>query len=156
MLCILWRCQVVSAPLGYFVASLRPSASLRVLNYLPNFSMIDIFVFGSNLRGIHGAGAAKFAREHHGAILGRGTGLQGTSYAIPTKYDPYKVMPLVEINEYVKVFLEFAKKNPEYNFNVTAIGCGLAGYDPKQIAPMFKDHSENVHLDERFENVLRA
>lgn len=114
-----------------------------------------IFVFGSNLRGVHGAGAAKYAAENHNAIWGQGEGLQGTSYAIPTKDENIKTLPLHRIEIYVQRFLEFAKQHPELQFNVTAIGCGLAGYKPEQIAPMFKEFPVNCTLPEVFIEVLR-
>lgn len=109
---------------------------------------MDIFVFGSNLSGIHGAGAAKFARENHGAILGKGTGLQGNSYAIPTKDWQIKTLPLSNIKPFVDEFLVFASQHPEMRFNVTRIGCGLAGYTDKDIAPMFRGAPENCTLPE--------
>ena len=104
--------------------------------------MTSIFVFGSNLGGRHGKGAALHALHNFGAIYGQGAGLQGQSYAIPTKDARLKVLSLSEIDVYVKQFLKFAalsqlKKSDMY-FTVTAIGCGLAGYKPKDIAPMFK------------------
>jgi len=112
----------------------------------------NIFVFGSNLAGRHGAGAAKYAREKHGAIYGQGEGLQGTSYAIPTKDENIKTLPLTEIEKHVNVFLMFAKEHPELNFVVTPIGCGLAGYKYHQIAPFFKDALaiKNIHLPDEF------
>lgn len=116
--------------------------------------MREIFVFGSNLAGRHGAGAALHARKEHGAIYGHGRGLQGNSYAIPTKDHNVKTLPLNEIKFYVNTFLLFAKENPDMIFNVTAIGCGLAGYKPYDIAPMFKDHTENVRLPKEFQEVL--
>lgn len=115
-----------------------------------NITKKEIFVFGSNLAGRHGKGAALFARQKHGAILGIGVGLQGNSYAIPTKDERLNVLPLTVINKYVTIFLEFAKENTTYTFNVSAIGCGLAGYKPEQIAPMFKNCSENINLPPEF------
>lgn len=112
--------------------------------------MSDIFVFGSNLQGIHGAGAALHAKRYFGAKSGCGKGRMGSSYAIPTKSSPYKSLPLEKIEVYVKEFIEYAKQNYWESFNVTAIGCGLAGYTPKQIAPMFKYISENVNLPDEF------
>jgi aldehyde:ferredoxin oxidoreductase len=97
-----------------------------------------IFVFGSNLAGRHGAGAALYARKYKGAVYGQGVGLQGQSYAIPTKDKWVQTLPLNEINEYVQEFIKFAADHPELKFELTAIGCGLAGYSPKDIAPMFK------------------
>lgn len=105
-----------------------------------------IFVFGSNLAGRHGAGAALFARKNHGAIYGRGVGLQGNSFAIPTKDKSITTLPLPRIREYVDAFIVFAKANPLMEFEVTRIGCGLAGYTDSDIAPMFKDAPKNCTL----------
>lgn len=105
-----------------------------------------IFVFGSNLAGRHGKGAALCAYRQHGAIYGRGVGLQRDSYAIPTKGLKLEVLPLGEIAEHVRVFLAFASNNPQLVFNVTKIGCGLAGYKEEQIAPMFQDAPINCIL----------
>lgn len=111
---------------------------------------MNIFVFGSNLAGRHGKGAALYAVKHHGAVYGQGVGLQGRSYAIPTKDTNLKQLPLKLINRYVNEFLEFAVHYPEMIFQVTAIGCGLAGYSPEQISPMFIDVPENVQLPVEF------
>jgi hypothetical protein len=97
-----------------------------------------IFVFGSNLAGRHGKGAALFAKQFHGAIYGVGEGLQGNSYAIPTKDAKLRSRPLPDISFSVLEFLNFATNHPKLTFQVTAIGCGLAGYSPEQIAPMFQ------------------
>jgi len=110
----------------------------------------EIFVFGSNRAGRHGAGAALYARENHGAIYGQGVGLQGSSYGIPTKGYNMEVLSLDEIADYVEVFLDFAQDHPEMTFHVTAIGCGLAGYKPRHIAPMFKDAPANCKLPLEF------
>ena len=112
--------------------------------------MIEIFVFGSNLSGRHGKGAALFARQYHGAIYGQGVGLQGNSYAIPTKDEKLNTLPLHTISKYVMEFLNFAEENPNLKFIVTPIGCGLAGYAPEQIAPMFRNIPQNVELPEEF------
>jgi len=109
----------------------------------------EIFVFGSNLAGRHGKGAALFARQHHGAIYGQGEGLQGTSYAIPTKGfaargEPMPVLPIARIRVHVLRFILFARRNPEMTFRLTTIGCGLAGYTPEQIAPLFANAPSNV------------
>lgn len=105
-----------------------------------------VFVFGSNLAGVHGAGAALFARRYRGAILGQGVGLQGNSYAIPTKDENIETLPLERIKPYIDEFILFAKKNPEMTFEVTRIGCGLAGYTDTDIGPMFKGAPENCRL----------
>ena len=112
--------------------------------------MTEIFVFGSNLAGRHGKGAALFARKHHGAIYGQGEGLQGTSYAIPTKDEHLRTLPLYVICDYVDQFVQFAEAHQELTFNVTPIGCGLAGYTPEQIAPFFEQVTQNVRLPEVF------
>lgn len=114
----------------------------------------EIFVFGSNESGIHGAGAAKLAYDKFGAIWRQGVGLQGKTYAIPTKDYGIKTLDLDEINDYVKEFILFAKQNTNFTFLVTQIGCGLAGYSANEIAPMFRDSPENVILPLEFHNVL--
>lgn len=113
-----------------------------------------IFVFGSNLAGRHGKGAALAAKEQYGAIYGQGIGRQGESYAIPTKDENLCVLPLEEIQIYVDRFLEYARTHPELVFELTPIGCGLAGYSAEEIAPMFKDAPDNVIRPLEFESVL--
>ena len=105
-----------------------------------------IFVFGSNLAGRHGKGAALHALKHHGAIYHCGRGIQGRSYGIPTKDLNIRTLPLEQIKANVEEFIEFARKRSDLTFNVTRIGCGLAGYKDQQIAPMFKDAPANCHL----------
>ena len=114
----------------------------------------EIFVFGSNLLGHHGAGAALQARIHFGAEYGIGVGMTGQCYAIPTKDRNIETLPINKIKHYVDDFLQYAKDHPELMFLVTAIGCGLAGYSPEDIAPLFKNHTENVVLPKIFDNVL--
>jgi len=118
----------------------------RITDLGPN----EIFVFGSNEAGIHGAGAAKLARERFGAVLGEAFGLYGQSFAIPTKDENIKTLPLHNISQYVQAFLIVANKRKNLNFFVTEIGCGLAGYSIKDIAPMFKQAPDNVILPKRF------
>lgn len=118
--------------------------------------MNEIFVFGSNLAGRHGKGAALFAKKHHGAILGCGEGLQGQSYGIPTKNENLRTLTMICIKEHVELFKEFAAEHQELTFNVTAIGCGLAGYKPEQIAPFFKDSPSNCNLPFSFLCVLKG
>ncbi len=105
-----------------------------------------IFVFGSNEAGIHGAGAAKWAERNAGAIRGRGHGRHGMSYAIPTKDRNIKTLPLESIEYYIKVFLDFASSNKHLQFDLTPIGCGLAGYKQEQIKPLFENKPSNVHF----------
>jgi len=105
-----------------------------------------IFVFGSNLAGRHGKGAALCAVQEHGAIYGMGVGRQGNSYAIPTKDANLKTLSLTQIRMYVFEFLSYAIDNPELQFNVTRVGCGLAGYTDSDIAPMFLHAPKNCIL----------
>lgn len=109
---------------------------------------MKIFVFGSNLAGRHGAGAALDARRYHGAVYGCGEGLQGNAYAIPTKDRELKPRSLEEIKASVETFLTFARDVEEIGmqFQVTRIGCGLAGFSDAQIAPMFEDAPMNCEL----------
>ena len=106
----------------------------------------QVFVFGSNRLGIHRRGAAKDAMNMYGAVYGVGEGMQGQSYAIPTKATPWKSLPLDDIQLHVERFLEYAKTHPDQLFYITRIGCGLAGYADKDIAPFFKDTPDNCEL----------
>jgi len=113
-----------------------------------------IFVFGSNLAGLHGAGAAADAVKEHGAVYGQGIGLQGNSYAIPTKDEKIRSLPLVRIFDHVRDFVLFAEQHPELEFAVTRIGCGLAGYTDRQIAPMFVGAPGNCKLPEGWRELV--
>ena len=119
----------------------------------------QIFVFGSNLAGRHGKGAALDARKHYGAIYGQGEGLQGRSYAIPTKgispgyKQPMPVLPLHQIEWHVIRFIAFARSRPDLLFNVTRIGCGEAGYKDEQIGPMFFDAPSNCILPSEWQRM---
>ena len=93
----------------------------------------EIFVFGSNLRGMHGGGAAYAAYRKFGAVMGQGVGLQGQSYAIPTLQGGVET-----IRPYVDEFIAFAKAHPELTFLVTRIGCGIAGFTDDEISPLFE------------------
>ncbi len=112
-----------------------------------------IFVFGSNEAGVHGAGAAAYARMNRGAKYGVGRGLCGQSYAIPTKNRNINTRSLDEIAVDVDVFKRFAADHPDQVFQVTAIGCGLAGYQPESIAPMFADAPENCLMPPEWAHV---
>lgn len=113
-----------------------------------------VFVFGSNLAGRHGAGAAKWAVQNRGAIYGQGEGLQGNSYGIPTKDERIKTLPLKEIKVHVDRFLAIARSRPDLEFQLTPIGCGLAGYKHEQIAPMFDGAPANVRMPDEFKRAL--
>jgi len=110
-----------------------------------------IFVFGSNTEGRHGIGAAKFAVEHYGAIYGQAEGLQGSSYGIPTRDGrPRKItsLPLSTITFHVVRFILFARSRPDLRFNVTRIGCGKAGFQDLDMAPLFYGAPDNCDLPE--------
>ena len=111
----------------------------------------EIFVFGSNLQGMHAGGAAYTARLLFGAVWGQGEGLQGQSYAIPTMQGGVET-----IKPYVDRFIEFASENPDKDFLVTRIGCGIAGFTPEEIAPLFAKATRmhNVWLPADFLRVL--
>lgn len=113
----------------------------------------QIFVFGSNPQGRHKKGAALHAAKYHGAIYGQSEGLQGNSYAIITKElrKDFPKITLKIVKEGVDRFLEFAKEHPEMEFNVTPIGCGLAGFKPNQIKKLFLSTPPNVFIPEEFE-----
>lgn len=109
--------------------------------------MAMIFVFGSNEAGVHGAGAAKFAYEKKGARWGKSYGHYGDSFAIPTKDEYIESMPLDRIQQYVQGFLAYAKGHRKLTFQVTCIGCGLAGFKHEHIAPMFRMAPSNCKFD---------
>ena len=113
-----------------------------------------IFVFGSNLAGRHGAGAAKAARLDFGAVYGQGLGRMGNAYGIPTKdgrkggslQDPRENLPLSEVRKHIDEFILYAKKQGELRFFVTRVGCGLAGHKDAEIGPMFAAAPANCSL----------
>lgn len=111
----------------------------------------EVFVFGSNLAGMHGGGAARIARLRFGAVMGNGMGMQGRSYAIPTMQGGTET-----IRPYVNDFIAYAKEHPELTFLVTPIGCGIAGFEPEDIAPLFElaSNVENIWLPKSFWEVL--
>ncbi|WP_111719685.1 hypothetical protein [Homoserinimonas sp. OAct 916] len=110
----------------------------------------EVFVFGSNASGQHGAGAARTAYERFGAVWGEGHGLHGQSYAIDT------MSGFETIRDEVLTFLEFAVKHPDLRFLVTKIGCGIAGFTPDQIAPLFAHAPSNVVLPDEFAQRLAS
>lgn len=113
----------------------------------------EIFVFGSNLRGFHGGGAAFIAMARFGAVYGQGVGLQGNSYAIPTMQGDVGT-----IRPYVDEFIEYAKSRPELTFYVTKIGCGIAGFRAEQIAPLFAGAMAvaNIRLPREFADIISS
>lgn len=125
------------------------------MNYTPeNITTLgedEVFVFGSNLAGIHAGGAAKVARERFGAVMGQGVGLQGQSYAIPTMQGGVET-----IKPYVDEFIELALEWDQTTFYVTRIGCGIAGFKDEEIAPLFAEALKlyNVRLPESFVKVI--
>lgn len=110
----------------------------------------EIFVFGSNIQGSHGGGAAWYAHKNFGSEWGVGEGLTGRTYALPTMEGP------ASLKKAVDNFIACAKKHPELTFLVTAVGCGIAGYTPNEVAPLFKEATslENVFLPQVFWEVL--
>lgn len=122
-----------------------------------------IFVFGSNLAGRHGKGAALEAREKWGAKYGVPVGRTGNAYAIPTKdgrggaslSDPAQTLPLVAIRTFVERFLDYARANPDLTFMVTPIGTGLAGYSYEEIAPLFRRAPSNCKFVKGFELAMK-
>ena len=120
-------------------------------NHIERLQPNEIFVFGSNLSGHHGGGAALLAMNKWGAIWGQGVGLQGQTYGIPTMQGGVET-----IRPYVDEFIQFANKHPEMTFLVTEIGCGIAGFTPQEIAPLFAEATttENIHLPQRFWDLL--
>jgi hypothetical protein len=117
----------------------------------------QIFVFGSNLQGRHGKFSAKTAMKW-GAKYGQAEGRQGQTYAIPTikTLSPFKILPLDDIKLYVYDFIRYAAAHPEFDFLVIKIGCGSAGYKPKQIAPFFESAKlfPNIILPYQFEHKI--
>ena len=130
----------------------EPLAKKYTPNNITALEENEIFVFGSNLAGAHGGGAAAAAVRYFGAIWGQGVGMQGQSYAIPTMHGGVEA-----IRPYVDEFIEYAKQHPELTFLVTRIGCGIAGFKDEQMAPLFKDclTLENVVLPKSFCDIIK-
>ena len=116
-------------------------------SYISKLAPNEVFVFGSNLEGMHGGGAALTAYKKFGAVWGQGVGLQGQSYGIPTMQGGVET-----IKPYVDEFIQFAKEHPNLRFLVTPIGCGIAGFKPSQIAPLFTEAKNlpNIYLPKEF------
>jgi hypothetical protein len=129
-----------------------PQTPENIESLLPN----QIFVFGSNLKGAHGAGAARLAEEKFGAVFGQGVGLQGNSYALPTKDYNLSTLHLSEIQPYVDELWQFAKNNQTLQFLITKVGCGLAGYSVEDVAPLFYKFIalDNITLPQEFTDIV--
>ena len=121
-------------------------------NHITELKPNEIFVFGSNLQGYHGGGAARLAMNQWGAVWGQGTGLQGQTYALPTMHGGIGTS-----RPYIDQFIKFAQNDPERTFLVTEIGCGIAGFRPADIAPLFKNaiNIPNIWLPQRFWEILQ-
>lgn len=141
-----YECRSIMSKESTFMDNKRITPSF-ISSLKPN----EIFVFGSNLQGIHAGGAARTARINFGAVMGNGVGIQGKSYAIPTMQGGVET-----IKPYVDEFLAYASQHPELHFWVTPIGCGIAGFDPDDIAPLFEAAKDidNIALPESFWDVL--
>ena len=124
---------------------------MYINGHIEKLSEDEIFVFGSNLEGAHGGGAAYQAYKNFGAQWGVGVGMSGQTYAIPTMQGGVDI-----IKPYVDQFIEFAKNNPKLKFLVTEIGCGIAGFKPEEIAPLFKDalNVDNIYLPKKLYKIL--
>lgn len=106
-----------------------------------------VFVFGSNEAGVHGAGAAKEAMMKHGMPFGKSYGHYGDSFGIPTKDELIEQIPMERLQDYVKGFLAYARGHRHLTFQITRIGCGLAGFKDREIAPLFLDAPKNCLFD---------
>lgn len=115
---------------------------------------MNIFVFGSNLQGRHGKGAALHAKLHYGAKNGVAEGLTGSAYALPTKNTPYKNMSFEELSVHAEKFVIFSKQRQDLTFLLTKIGCGLAGFNEKEVSKLFNSCLDNVLLVDEKENVI--
>ena len=122
-------------------------------NYINQLDKNEIFVFGSNLQGNHAGGAARIAKEKFGAVMGKGVGLQGNSYAIPTMQGGVDT-----IKPYVDDFIEYAKEHRNFHFYVTKIGCGIAGFSEEEMAPLFMRALlvENISLPQSFFQIITS
>ena len=142
------KMSVSASPLPFSIQippTMEKDYSKRITpDYITSLKPNEIFVFGSNLAGMHGGGAARTARLYFGAVLGNGDGPQGQSYAIPTMQGGVET-----IQPYVDKFVSYAKAHPEQTFLVTPIGCGIAGFTPDDIAPLFEKTIDRQEQDLR-------
>ncbi len=149
-----FKTQMPSISMNESFTTMSTNIANRITpNYITSLKPNEIFVFGSNLAGMHGGGAARIARLYFGAVLGNGDGPQGQSYAIPTMQGGVET-----IRPYVDKFIKYAQAHPKQTFLVTPIGCGIAGFTPDEIAPLFERaiSVENIHLPQCFWDELIA
>lgn len=104
----------------------------------------EVFVFGSNSKGLHGGGAARVAHQRFGAVWGEGHGHHGQSYAIDS------MSGLETLAAEARAFVEYAAAHPELRFLLTPVGCGIAGYTPGEVAPLFEGIPDNVAVPASF------
>lgn len=145
-------CEAMPSQMDYNTKDMDRITQQRITpEWIDSLKENEVFVFGSNLAGMHGGGAARVARLRFGAIMGQGVGMQGQSYGIPTMQGGVDT-----IRPYVDEFINYAKAHPEKHFLVTPIGCGIAGFEPEDIAPLFEEarQVQNVSLPESFWKVL--
>lgn len=138
-----------------YVLNKKECEPLEFTRFVTSLEPNEVFVFGSNEAGRHGRGAAKLALKF-GAKYGKGIGISGQTYGIPTKDSNIKTLHLGAIQGYVQDFKRYVKKHPEKKFIITEIGCGLAGFKPEQIAPMFKEIKDlpNITLPKKFWSII--
>lgn len=132
-------------------AAIAKQSKQAMTRYTPEMNDgAHVFVFGSNLEGRHGRGAALDAVDHWSARRGVGRGRTGDAYAIPTKGYDMQVLPLAEIKGYVQEFIDYARTKPRLTFLITPVGCGLAGYTHEDMAPLFKGVPDNCVLPQEW------
>lgn len=125
-------------------------------DHKPGLQKNEVFVFGSDLAGRHNSGDALEALREHGAVYGRGVGLQGRSYAIPVRDEQGRLLPVPMIDRYTQAFLRFAATHRELSFQVTRVGCGRDAHRDEDIAPLFLRVPENVRLPSRWRKYLEG
>jgi hypothetical protein len=121
-----------------------------------NDPVTDVFVFGADLAGRHTRGDALVALRHHGAVYGRGVGLQGRAYAIPVSDEQGRRLPLPVIARYVSAFLRFAGIHREMTFHVSRVGCGRDGYRDDEIAPLFARAPPNCRIPPGWQRLIKG
>jgi hypothetical protein len=138
------KTEVFNNEIQYKIITSESQSQQYTPDIINSLQSNEIFVFGANLAGRHGAGAAKTALKW-GAVYGK-IGLEGQTYGLPTKDENIETLPLSEIRKHVRDYIEVVKQNPDFNFLTTKIGCGLAGLQPSDIAPMFEEFKDLKNL----------